>query len=70
MAAPRQRPLAKLSTTGGGLPHAGVRLDGADLSAADLRGVVGLTHRQLDAAVCDRHTKLPDGFRDRGLDVG
>jgi hypothetical protein len=29
-----------------------------------------LTHSQVDAAVCDRHTKLPDGFRNRGLDVG
>jgi uncharacterized protein YjbI with pentapeptide repeats len=46
------------------------RLDGADLSAADLRGVAGLTQRQVDAAICDRQTKLPDGIRNRGLDVG
>jgi hypothetical protein len=25
---------------------------------------------QVDAAVCDRQTKLPDGIRNRGLDVG
>ena len=48
----------------------GADVDRANLSAADLRGVAGLSHRQVDAAVCDRHTKLPDGFRDRGLDVG
>ena len=36
------------------------RLDGADLSGADLRGVEGLTLKQLDAAVCDHETKLPE----------
>src|SRR5512132_1841393 len=46
------------------------RLDGADLSGADLRDVEGLAQMQVDAAVCDRRTKLPEGFRSRAHDGG
>ena len=32
----------------------------ADLSGADLRGAVGLTRAQIDNAICDADTRLPD----------
>ena len=34
-------------------------LNGADLSGADLRGVIGLTRARLDEAVIDGDTELP-----------
>ena len=46
------------------------RLDGADLSGADLRDVEGLAQKQIDVAVCDQQTKLPDGFQIRAHDGG
>src|SRR5512132_2292169 len=46
------------------------RLDGADLSGADLRDVEGLAQVQVDAGVCDRRTKLPEGFHSRAHDGG
>jgi len=40
-----------------------VRLDGADLSDADLRGAEGLTQAQIDRAHCTSGTRLPEGLR-------
>ena len=52
---------------------AGAKLDGADLTGAttsitsfagtDLRGVKGLTQKQLDIACSDKDTKLPAGLK-------
>jgi uncharacterized protein YjbI with pentapeptide repeats len=36
------------------------KFDRADLSGADLRDVQGLTREQLDNAICDSRTRLPD----------
>ncbi len=36
--------------------------DRADLAGADLRETVGLTQAQIDVAICDADTKLPDGL--------
>jgi uncharacterized protein YjbI with pentapeptide repeats len=38
------------------------RLDGADLSGANLFGTEGLTQAQLDRAHCDIGTILPEGL--------
>jgi hypothetical protein len=38
------------------------RLDGADLSDANMDGVEGLTQAQLDRARCNSGTKLPAGL--------
>jgi uncharacterized protein YjbI with pentapeptide repeats len=38
------------------------RLDGADLSDANLEGVEGLTQGQLNLAHCNSGTKLPVGL--------
>ncbi|MBV9549902.1 MAG: pentapeptide repeat-containing protein [Alphaproteobacteria bacterium] len=52
---------------------AGAKMDGADLTGAitsitsfagtDLRGVKGLTQKQLDLACSDKNTKLPAGLK-------
>jgi hypothetical protein len=38
------------------------KLDGADVSDADLGGADGLTQHQLDRAHCNPETKLPAGL--------
>jgi uncharacterized protein YjbI with pentapeptide repeats len=38
------------------------KLDGADLSDANLDGAKGLTQAQLDRAHCNRGTTLPTGL--------
>jgi uncharacterized protein YjbI with pentapeptide repeats len=65
--------LGKTSLRGADLRGAYVRLarfESTDLSGADLRDVEGLTQMQVDAAVCDRQTTLPEGFQSRAHDVG
>ena len=65
--------LGKASLRGANLRGAYLRvarLDGTDLSGADLRGVEGLTQMQVNAAVCDRQTTLPEGFHSRAHDGG
>ena len=36
------------------------KFDRADLSGADLRGARGLVQEQIDNAICDADTRLPD----------
>jgi uncharacterized protein YjbI with pentapeptide repeats len=38
------------------------KLDGADLSDANLDGVEGLTQDQLNEALCNSRTRLPAGL--------
>ena len=58
--------LGRANLTGADLVGAdlpGAHLEGADLSDADLGGVQGLSQEQLEAAVGNMNTKLPDGCR-------
>jgi uncharacterized protein YjbI with pentapeptide repeats len=41
----------------------GADLSGADLSAADLQTATGLTQEQIDEAIGDGHTRLPEGLQ-------
>ena len=50
---------------GADLRGAYVRVAGferADLAGADLRDTEGLTQAQIDVAICDADTRLPDGL--------
>ena len=40
----------------------GADLGGAHLERTDLSAATGLTQQQIDLAICDDHTKLPDGL--------
>jgi len=63
--------LSEADLSGANLSHADLEradlseadLSGADLSDADLRDVRGLLQEQLDAALGNMETKLPDGYR-------
>ncbi|MCZ6837922.1 MAG: pentapeptide repeat-containing protein, partial [Alphaproteobacteria bacterium] len=55
--------LTRTSFKGADLRNAYLRVakfDHVDLSGADLRGVRGLTREQIDNAICDADTRLPD----------
>ncbi len=41
----------------------GATLSGADLSRADLRGAKNLTREQIESAIINEHTQLPDYFK-------
>ena len=55
--------LEKANLQEANLPEAGLwaaNIRGADFKGADLRDAKGLTQEQLDLAIIDEHTKLPD----------
>ena len=37
-------------------------LEGAEIKGVDLRGVIGLTQDQIDSAIGDNSTKIPENF--------
>jgi uncharacterized protein YjbI with pentapeptide repeats len=47
----------------GGADLSGADLSAADLSAADLQTATGLTQEQIDEAIGDGHTRLPEGLQ-------
>jgi uncharacterized protein YjbI with pentapeptide repeats len=47
----------------GGADLSGADLGAADLSAADLQTATGLTQEQIDEAIGDGHTRLPEGLQ-------
>jgi hypothetical protein len=41
----------------------GANFDGANLKGEDLSGAMGLTQEQIDSAIIDEHTILPDHLK-------